>query len=206
MNSSTEELFRESKMGYDLPDAEIEYFPEFFSREKSLNFLPQLLDTIKWKQNTIKMYGKENPVPRLEAWYGDPGKSYAYSGIRMEPNPWTDELREIKRSIEAEVEISFNSVLINYYRDGQDRVAWHSDDEKELGKNPVIGSVSFGAERTFKLRHKRYKENNLKQSIVLKNGSFLLMKGATQHHWMHEIPRTAKPIGPRINLTFRVIK
>ena len=206
MNHSTEELFRESKMGYDLPDAEIEYFPEFFSREKSLNFLPQLLDTIKWKQNTIKMYGKENPVPRLEAWYGDPGKSYAYSGIRMEPNPWTDELREIKRSIEAELEISFNSVLINYYRDGQDRVAWHSDDEKELGKNPVIGSVSFGAERTFKLRHKRYKENNLKQSIVLKNGSFLLMKGATQHHWMHEIPRTAKPIGPRINLTFRVIK
>ena len=206
MNFSTEELFRESKMGYDLPDAEIEYFPEFFSREKSLNFLPQLLDTIKWKQNTIKMYGKENPVPRLEAWYGDPGKSYAYSGIRMEPNPWTDELREIKRSIEAELEISFNSVLINYYRDGQDRVAWHSDDEKELGKNPVIGSVSFGAERTFKLRHKRYKENNLKQSIVLKNGSFLLMKGATQHHWMHEIPRTAKPIGPRINLTFRVIK
>ena len=206
MNFSTEELFRESKMGYDLPDAEIEYFPEFFSREKSLNFLPKLLDTIKWKQNTIKMYGKENPVPRLEAWYGDPGKSYAYSGIRMEPNPWTDELREIKRSIEAELEISFNSVLINYYRDGQDRVAWHSDDEKELGKNPVIGSVSFGAERTFKLRHKRYKENNLKQSIVLKNGSFLLMKGATQHHWMHEIPRTAKPIGPRINLTFRVIK
>jgi len=206
MNFSTEELFRESKMGYDLPDAEIEYFPEFFSREKSLNFLPQLLDTIKWKQNTIKMYGKENPVPRLEAWYGDPGKSYAYSGIRMEPSTWTDELNEIKRSIEAEVAISFNSVLINYYRDGQDRVAWHSDDEKELGKNPVIGSVSFGAERTFKLRHKQYKENNLKQSIVLKNGSFLLMKGATQHHWMHEIPRTAKPIGPRINLTFRVIK
>jgi len=90
MNFSTEELFRESKLGYDLPDAEIEYFPEFFSREKSLNFLPQLLDTIKWKQNTIKMYGKENPVPRLEAWYGDPGKSYAYSGIRMEPSTWTD--------------------------------------------------------------------------------------------------------------------
>ena len=206
MNISTEGLFTESKIEYDLPDAEIEYFQKFFSREKSLFFLSKLTDTIKWKQNTIKMYGKENPVPRLESWYGDPGKSYAYSGIRMEPNPWTDELKEIKRSIEAEVEIIFNSVLINYYRDGQDRVAWHSDDEKELGKNPVIGSVSFGAERTFKLRHKQYKENNLKQSIVLKNGSFLLMKGATQHHWMHEIPRTAKPIGPRINLTFRVIK
>ena len=206
MNFFTEELFTENKIDYDLPGAEIEYFPEFFSRKKSLFFLSKLIDTIKWKQNIIKMYGKENPVPRLEAWYGDPGKSYAYSGIRMEPNPWTDELKEIKRSIEAEVEITFNSVLINYYRDGQDRVAWHSDDEKELGKNPVIGSVSFGAERTFKLRHKKYKENNLKQSIVLKNGSFLLMKGATQHHWMHEIPRTAKPIGSRINLTFRVIQ
>jgi len=124
----------------------------------------------------------------------------------MEPTPWTDELKEIKRSIEAKAAISFNSVLINYYRDGQDRVAWHSDDEKELGQNPVIGSVSFGAERIFKLRHKKYKINNLKQSITLGNGSFLLMKGATQHHWMHEIPRTAKLIGPRINLTFRVIK
>ena len=206
MNFQTEKLFTENKIKYNLPEAEIDYFPEFFSREKSLHFLTRLLETIKWKQNTIKMYGKENPVPRLEAWYGDPGKSYAYSGIRMEPSTWTDELNEIKRSIESEVAISFNSVLINYYRDGQDRVAWHSDDEKELGKNPVIGSVSFGAERTFKLRHKQYKENNLKQSIVLKNGSFLLMKGATQHHWMHEIPRTAKPIGPRINLTFRVIK
>ena len=206
MNLFTEELFTESKVAYDLPDAEIEYFPEFFSRKNSLFFLPQLLDTIKWKQNTIKMYGKENPVPRLEAWYGDAGKSYAYSGIRMEPTPWTDELKEIKRSIEAKAAISFNSVLINYYRDGQDRVAWHSDDEKELGQNPVIGSVSFGAERIFKLRHKKYKINNLKQSITLGNGSFLLMKGATQHHWMHEIPRTAKLIGPRINLTFRVIK
>ena len=206
MDSFTEELFTESKVEYDLPDAEIEYFPEFFSRKNSLIFLPQLLDTIKWKQNTIKMYGKENPVPRLEAWYGDAGKSYAYSGIRMEPTPWTDELKEIKRSIEAKAAISFNSVLINYYRDGQDRVAWHSDDEKELGQNPVIGSVSFGAERIFKLRHKKYKINNLKQSNTLGNGSFLLMKGATQHHWMHEIPRTAKLIGPRINLTFRVIK
>jgi alkylated DNA repair dioxygenase AlkB len=206
MISVKEELFSESKIGYNLPDAEIVYYPKFFTREKSIGFLSQLLDTIKWKQNTIKMYGKENPVPRLEAWYGDPGKSYAYSGIRMEPTPWTNELREIKRSIETEATTPFNSVLINYYRDGKDRVAWHSDDEKELGKNPVIGSVSFGAERTFKLRHKRYKANNLKQSIVLKNGSFLLMKGATQHHWMHEIPRTAKAIGPRINLTFRVIK
>ena len=192
-----------SDWSFDVPDMDR---PISKRGKNDVKIMAKLIDTIKWKQNIIKMYGKENPVPRLEAWYGNPGKSYAYSGIRMEPNPWTDELKEIKRSIEAEVEITFNSVLINYYRDGQDRVAWHSDDEKELGKNPVIGSVSFGAERTFKLRHKKYKENNLKQSIVLKNGSFLLMKGATQHHWMHEIPRTAKPIESRINLTFRVIQ
>ena len=206
MNVLADKLFTETKKRYDLPDAEIDYFPEFFSQEESLFFLSRLLESIKWKQNTIKMYGKENPVPRLEAWYGDPGKSYAYSGIHMEPIPWTDELMKIKASIESEASILFNSVLINHYRNGQDRVAWHSDDEKELGENPVIGSVSFGAERTFKLRHKQYRNNNLRQSIVLKNGSFLLMKGRTQHHWMHEIPRTAKPIGPRINLTFRVIK
>lgn len=206
MIHSTEELFQEGTIDYDLPDAKIRYFPGFFTPQQSLFFLNQLLETIKWKQNTIKMYGKENPVPRLEAWYGDPGKSYAYSGIRMEPNAWTPALQDIKKAIETETEIKFNSVLINYYRDGQDRVAWHSDDEKELGKNPVIGSVSLGAERTFKLRHKHYKTNELKKSIILKNGSFLLMEGTTQHHWMHEIPRTAKPIGPRINLTFRVIQ
>jgi len=98
MNFQTEKLFTENKIKYNLPEAEIDYFPEFFSREKSLHFLTRLLETIKWKQNTIKMYGKENPVPRLEAWYGDPGKSYAYSGIHMEPHTWTDELKEIKGS------------------------------------------------------------------------------------------------------------
>ena len=97
-------------------------------------------------------------------------------------------------------------MLINYYRNGKDRVAWHSDDEKELGKNPVIASVSLGAERKFKLRHKKFKENQLKHEVLLANGSLLVMSGTTQHHWMHEVPRTAKPIGPRINLTFRVIK
>jgi alkylated DNA repair dioxygenase AlkB len=199
-------LFQEEDFNYDLPDAEIRYFPNFFTSTKSTFLLDQLLKTIEWKQNTIKMYGKENPVPRLEAWYGDKGKSYAYSGIKMEPSAWTDDLILIKKSIEAKAEVTFNSVLINYYRNGQDRVAWHSDDENELGRNPVIGSVSLGAERNFKLRHKNYKLNGQKEQIILKHGSFLLMKGTTQHFWMHEIPRTAKPIGPRINLTFRIIK
>jgi alkylated DNA repair dioxygenase AlkB len=199
-------LFEEGEVNYDLPDAEIRYFPIFFTPSKADFLLDQLLRTIEWKQNTIKMYGKENPVPRLEAWYGDKGKSYAYSGIKMEPRPWTDDLLFIKKSIEAKAGVIFNSVLINYYRNGQDRVAWHSDDEKELGRNPIIASVSLGAERNFKLRHKHYKSNDQKEQIILNHGSFLLMEGTTQHNWMHEIPRTAKPIGPRINLTFRIIK
>ena len=190
----------------NLPDAELWYYPELFPTIEADTLLDSLKDGIEWTQNTIRFYGKESLVPRLEAWYGDPGKSYAYSGIHMDPKPWTKELITIKQTIEPLAGVVFNSVLINYYRDGKDRVAWHSDDEKELGKNPVIGSVSLGAERKFKLRHKHYKTNGLKHEIMLRHGSFLLMKGATQHHWMHEIPRTAKPIGPRINLTFRIIK
>jgi alkylated DNA repair dioxygenase AlkB len=202
---SQQSLFTEDTTQFDLPDAELHYRPQFFPKPTADRLLQELMEKIEWTQNKIRFYGKESLVPRLEAWYGDPGKSYAYSGIQMNPKPWTKELVEIKEAIEKEASVPFNSVLINYYRDGKDRVAWHSDDEKELGQNPIIGSVSLGAERKFKLRHKKYKENGLKAEIMLQHGSFLLMKGPTQHHWMHEIPRTAKPIGPRINLTFRII-
>ena len=202
---SQQSLFTEDTTQFDLPDAELHYRPQFFPKPTADRLLQELMEKIEWTQNKIRFYGKESLVPRLEAWYGDPGKSYAYSGIQMTPKPWTKELVEIKEAIEKEASVPFNSVLINYYRDGKDRVAWHSDDEKELGQNPIIGSVSLGAERKFKLRHKKYKENGLKTEIMLQHGSFLLMKGPTQHHWMHEIPRTAKPIGPRINLTFRII-
>ena len=202
---SQQSLFTEDTTQFDLPDAELHYRPQFFPKPTADRLLQELMEKIEWTQNKIRFYGKESLVPRLEAWYGDPGKSYAYSGIQMNPKPWTKELVEIKEAIEKEASLPFNSVLINYYRDGKDRVAWHSDDEKELGRNPIIGSVSLGAERKFKLRHKKYKGNGLKTEIMLQHGSFLLMKGPTQHHWMHEIPRTAKPIGPRINLTFRII-
>jgi len=202
---SQQSLFTEDTTQFDLPDAELHYRPQFFPKPTADRLLQELMEKIEWTQNKIRFYGKESLVPRLEAWYGDPGKSYAYSGIQMNPKPWTKELVEIKEAIEKEAGVPFNSVLINYYRDGKDRVAWHSDDEKELGQNPIIGSVSLGAERKFKLRHKKYKGNGLKTEIMLQHGSFLLMKGPTQHHWMHEIPRTAKPIGPRINLTFRII-
>ena len=193
-------------MKIPLPDSEINLHQNHFDAEIAGNLLTELAKEIPWVQNKIKFYGKESLVPRLESWHGDEGMSYTYSGIRMDAKPWTKNLLMIKESIEPIAKTTFNSVLINYYRDGKDRVAWHSDDEKELGKNPVIASVSLGAERKFKLRHKKYKENQLKHEVFLQNGSLLLMSGSTQHHWLHEIPRTAKPIGPRINLTFRVIK
>ena len=205
MIQSTGEGSPKADQAFDLPDAEVEYFPRAFDQSTATRLLEQLLKNVQWVQNTIRFYGKESLVPRLEAWYGDPGKSYAYSGIRMEPNPWIEELLEIKKKIEPIARTRFNSVLINYYRDGRDRVAWHSDDEKELGQNPVIGSVSLGAERKFKLRHKDYRENGEQAEIMLVHGSLLMMKGPTQHFWKHEIPRTARPIGKRINLTFRVI-
>ena len=193
-------------MRFSLPDSDISIYQDHFDSEIAGNLLRELAEEIPWVQNKIKFYGKESLVPRLESWHGDEGMSYTYSGIKMDAKPWTKNLIVIKESIEPIAKTTFNSVLINYYRDGKDRVAWHSDDEKELGKNPVIASVSLGAERKFKLRHKKYKENKLQHEIFLQNGSLLLMSGSTQHHWLHEIPRTAKPIGPRINLTFRVIK
>jgi len=193
-------------MKIPLPDSDISIYQDHFDSEIAGNLLRELAKEIPWVQNKIKFYGKENLVPRLESWHGDEGMSYTYSGIKMDAKPWTKNLLVIKESIEPIAKTTFNSVLINYYRDGKDRVAWHSDDEKELGKNPVIASVSLGAERKFKLRHKKYKENQLQHEVFLQSGSLLLMSGSTQHHWLHEIPRTAKPIGPRINLTFRVIK
>ena len=199
------DLFPQTKEAFDLPDAEIEYFPSLFSVERAGALFESLLNKIEWVQNKIRFYGKESLVPRLEAWYGDAGKSYTYSGIRMEPKPWIEELLEIKKVIEPIAETRFNSVLINFYRDGKDRVAWHSDDERELGQNPAIGSVSLGAERKFKLRHKGFDQNGQQAEIMLAHGSLLVMKGPTQHFWKHEIPRTARPVGKRINLTFRVI-
>ena len=199
-------VYNNLPLNISLPDSDIKLFYQHFDKQSADQLFKNLLQEIPWVQNKISFYGKQSLVPRLESWHGDKGMSYKYSGIKMDAKPWTKNLLKIKQSIEPLVGISFNSVLINYYRDGKDRVAWHSDDEKELGKNPVIASVSLGADRKFKLRHKKYKLNHLKREVILQNGSLLLMKGTTQHNWLHEIPRTARPIGPRINLTFRVIK
>ena len=187
----------------NLPDAELIYFSHFFDTVKSQSLMQALIDRIDWKHEKIKLFGREVWQPRLTAYYGDQGKPYAYSHISLDPNPWTVELRFIKEKIESVSGHQFTSVLLNYYRDGQDSMGWHSDDEKELGLNPVIGSVSFGTPRKFMLKHK--KDKTLKSSVMLENGSLLLMQGTTQHHWYHQIPKTKKPLGARINLTFRKI-
>lgn len=188
----------------NLPHSDIKIYRNFFDPKTSDNFFNKLEQEINWKQEYIKLYGKENPVPRLTAWYGDKGYAYTYSGITMNPEPWTDALLEIKHKIETIANVNFNSVLLNLYRDGNDGVAWHSDDESELGKHPVIGSVSFGEERRFSFKY-RDKTNPERHDINLKHGDFLLMQGETQQYWYHQIPKTKKPVSPRINLTFRVI-
>jgi alkylated DNA repair dioxygenase AlkB len=188
----------------DMPDAEVFFYPTFFPRAQSDTLYQQLLDTTNWKQEKIKLYGKPIDLPRLTAWYGDAGKSYSYSGITVDLDPWTPALLAIKREIEAVSGVTFNSVLLNLYRGERDSVSWHSDDEPELGTNPVIGSVSFGETRTFQFRHKRDKEQRVK--LDLTHGSYLLMAGATQHHWLHQVPKAADARDSRINLTFRIIQ
>jgi alkylated DNA repair dioxygenase AlkB len=184
-------------------DGEAFFYPNFFTQEESDLFMDTLTQEIGWKQEAIRIYGREVMQPRLTAWYGIAGKDYTYSGITMRPTEWTACLLSIKRRIEAVVNVSFTNALLNCYRDGQDSMGWHRDNERELGTNPVIGSVSFGASRTFQFRH--YKDKSVKKAIDLTNGSFLCMKGETQHHWEHRVPKTSKEVGSRINLTFRQI-
>jgi alkylated DNA repair dioxygenase AlkB len=185
------------------PDAEVLFLPAFFSRPESDALFQALRDSTPWKQETITLYGKTVPLPRLTAWHGEQGKTYSYSGISADAVPWTPALLTIKERIEAASGVIFNSVLLNLYRNGRDSVSWHSDDEPELGTNPVIGSVSFGETRAFQFRHK--KERHLRRQLELAHGSYLLMRGPTQHCWQHQVPKTRGPCGPRINLTFRVI-
>ncbi len=197
-------LFPSEAIHFELPDAEIIYYPDFFDKEKGDVFFEKLKTEIPWQQDDITVFGKTYPQPRLTALFGNEGKPYSYSNIVMKPHAWNSSLMFIKNEIEEVCDESFTTVLLNYYRDGKDSNSWHADDEKELGRNPVIASVSFGAERSFHLQHNTIKEQKLK--INLEHGSLLIMKGATQHFWKHQIPKTAKPVGSRINLTFRIIK
>jgi alkylated DNA repair dioxygenase AlkB len=161
-------------------------------------------ENINWKQDKVNMFGKEVFLPRLSAWYGDENKPYTYSGLTLQPNAWNKGLIYLKDEISKLAGVSFNSVLLNWYRDGQDSISWHTDAEKELGTNPIIGSVNFGTTRRFLLRRKDDRKEKIE--IPLKHGTFLVMGGELQHYWQHSIPKERKINQSRVNLTFRIIK
>lgn len=159
---------------------------------------------INWKQDTIKLYGKVIPLPRLTSWYGDRGRDYTYSGITSIPNRWNKGLLYLKERVESVSGVSFNSVLLNWYRDGEDHLSWHADDERELGHNPIIASANFGETRDFVIRRKDDKSQKL--VIPLRHGTLLVMSGELQHYWEHSVPKRKQVNGSRFNLTFRRIR
>jgi alkylated DNA repair dioxygenase AlkB len=186
----------------DLPDADVRLWPQAFAPGRAAALLLELRREVDWQQEHILVFGERRLVPRLVAWHGDPGASYLYSGTLHEPRPWTPTLLEIREVAEALTGHRYNSVLLNLYRDGSDGMGWHADDEPELGRDPVIASVSLGATRRFKLRHRRRKTVT---SLDLGHGSLLAMAGATQQCYVHAVPKTARAVGERINLTFRYV-
>ena len=187
----------------DLFEGEARLWPQAFAADEATRLLRELRTGVDWQQEEILIFGQRRLVPRLVAWHGDPGARYVYSGTEHQPLPWTPTLDHVRDRATALTGVAFNAVLLNLYRDGRDGMGWHADDEPELGRNPVIASVSLGAERRFCLRHRRRRD--LKIDLTLPHGSLLCMSGATQHHWLHALPKTRRPVGERINLTFRQV-
>ena len=187
----------------NLKDAELTYIPQFLSPQEADKLYAHLYENIPWRQDPITVFGKTYPQPRLTSLHALNDLPYSYSGIQMHPHPYTPELSELQKKIGQHTPAPFTTVLLNLYRDGKDSNGWHADNEKELGKNPVIASVSLGEKRFFHCKHRQ--DKNAKFKLELTHGSLLIMGGAMQHHWLHHIPKTARKIGPRINLTFRNI-
>jgi alkylated DNA repair dioxygenase AlkB len=190
-------------VGLDLAlvDGEARLWPAAFGPQEAANLFDSLRAGIRWQQEEIVIFGQRRRVPRLVAWHGDRGASYRYSGTDHLPEPWTPALARVRARVCELSGTEFNAVLLNRYRDGRDGMGWHADDEPELGRDPVIASVSLGAPRRFCLRHRRRKDLGL--DLELPHGSLLVMAGPLQHHWVHALPKTRRPVGERINLTFR---
>ena len=186
-----------------LPNSSIRYIPDFFTPEEAAQLYTQLKEECAWRSDRIQVFGKWYDQPRLTALYGEEDRSYTYSGIAMNPLPFTPLLKSIKAKAEACSEANFSSCLLNYYRNGADSNGWHADDEPELGINPVIASISLGSPRYFHLRPKKATRDTYK--LLLRPGSLLVMEGETQHHWQHQIPKSKRITEGRINLTFRNI-
>ena len=188
----------------ELKDGEILYDRNFLSSVEASRYFKILRNETEWQQDQIKVFGKVYDQPRLTALYANNNFPYSYSNITMYPSPFSATLLEIKEKVEQQLKKEFTTCLLNLYRHGQDSNGWHADNEKELGKNPIIASVSLGAERMFHMKHRT--DNSQKIKINLIHGSLLVMSGSTQHYWLHQIPKTKKHVEERINLTFRILK
>ena len=197
------DLFPKEKIVLQLPDAVFEFYPNFFNKEEADLLYEKILAETPWQQDDITIFGKKIAQPRLTCLFGNEGKPYSYSGITMQPNPWNTTLIYIKDKIEQTAEKNFTTVLTNLYRNEKDSNGWHADNEKELGRNPIIASVSFGEERKFQLKHNTNPEAKI--TLNLNHGSLLLMKEGSQVYYKHQIPKATQPKKARINLTFRTI-
>lgn len=189
--------------GFELEDAQVRLARGWLAPAESTALMATLLREVPWEVHRIRLFGREVDSPRLSCWIGDAGAAYRYSGSRFEPRPWLPPLAALRERLQDQLGVPFNSVLANRYRSGADAMGWHSDDEPELGPEPLIASISLGATRRFVLRHRR--DPALRLALDLEPGSLLLMAGTTQRHWKHALPRTARPVGERINLTYRRI-
>jgi alkylated DNA repair dioxygenase AlkB len=183
-------------------DGTVNYYGKLLTRKQADHYLDKLLTTIHWKNDEAVIFGRHIITKRKVAWYGNDNYNYTYSNITRQALQWTKELLELKQLVEEKTGDKFNSVLLNLYHNGDEGMAWHSDDEKTLGENSAIASFSFGAERKFSFKHKQTKETI---SMMLEHGSLLVMKGVTQTHWLHCLPKSKRITAPRVNLTFRTM-
>jgi alkylated DNA repair dioxygenase AlkB len=197
-------LFTTESESLPITNGSLQYYPGWLAEDKANQLFSLCKEQVDWQQSVIQLYGKSVRIPRLNAWYGDADCPYRYSGHSFSPKPWLPELLALKERVVAQTGIQFNSVLVNYYRNGYDGVAWHSDDEPELGRNPVVASISLGVEREFQLRH-RYQKDLAVTKLQLAHGSLLVMGGELQHYWHHQLPKSRRQLGERINLTYRYI-
>ena len=197
------DLFADGPEHLDLPDADVTVVRGALAPDVTAPVLAALCDQVAWRHDTLRMYGRDVPIPRLQAWYGDPETDYTYSGLLLVPEAWIPPLLALRTVVEHFADHSFDSVLCNRYRDGADGLSWHADDEPELGPEPVIASVSLGAPRVFALR--RRDDHAERHDVVLGDGDVLVMRGRTQACWEHAVPKTRRPVGERVNCTFRRI-
>jgi alkylated DNA repair dioxygenase AlkB len=187
-----------------IPGADVQWMPALFTEAEAAAAFDALSGSIEWRQEEILIFGKRMAQPRLTAWYGDADAHYRYSGLPLTPHPWTKLLLQLRHRVENVTRAQYNSVLLNLYRDGNDSMGWHSDDEPELGGEPVIASLSFGQPRLFQLKPKK-RDGSKTVRIELASGSLLVMRGQTQRNFLHAVPKSSRIHAPRINLTFRMI-